>query len=324
MLTSKNLPNLNSAFAVITGSESIAAYPNLTEMYKYAKQFQKQKSSTLFKEAGSLNGMPQYKLSDCAQTLHNRLPYVMNAAWFHMPLRKHPLIECFLQMANMHGLLIPSYNFMNAAHHMLGHFQHAVATREFNRDLDAWNTSFQTSSRSLDSAFKMVFKESSGVELQEIVLYTNFATVNGSLQQFQENAMNCFLDMFNPVQHEQVLAIVTKTEFTRYNQLKIRFILLLKQEFIDDQSHALDSSCFSHFKDFVERNNSYFLLHENGFLNGFLYDNRICKNHSDFKEQLQRLKTYLVDTDVLFRVVDTNPTCKVLYIKDPKKNQEGI
>lgn len=324
MLTSKNLANLNLAITTATGSASIAAYPNLTDMCQFAKQLQKQNSSTLFKEVAPLNGIPQYKFSDCAQMLQSRLPYVMNAAWFYMPLRKHPLIECFLQIANTYGLLAPSYNFMNAAQQMLGHFQHAVATREFNQDLEAWEKSYQASSHSFDSALKMVFKLSSGVELQEIVFHTHLTMVNGALEQFQENATQCFLHLLNPVQHEQILAIVTKTELTRYGQLKIRFILLIKQDFIEDPSRALDPSCFSHFKHFVERNSSCSLLHENGFLNGFLYSNRICKNHPEFKEKLQRLKTYLVGTDALFRVVDTNPTCKVLYVKDPKKNQEAI
>lgn len=230
-------------------------------------------------------------------------------------LMLNPKLVLLLQLANQ---LQPLYNNPNGINlvnvfNSIGQFQCSQETRYFREMQESWDGPFKLCELEFNSAFKGIHKIANGFTCSEFVTTTNMSQVNSpQLNEFIESVTHEFI---KTIDSEKLLAIFLKKELGFNRQLKIRFIVLLRRDYIDDCLSSFDLSAFEKIKFTVEQAHGYQIFYDPSLLNGYMTTNIFHKKTQTFKEQMKQLMIYLVGTDSLYRIGCVEPTFSVLYTK---------
>ncbi|HHL1992076.1 hypothetical protein NQ659_12155 [Acinetobacter baumannii] len=110
-----------------------------------------------------------------------------------------------------------------------------------------------------------------------------------------------------------VCGVLVKQEITVNYQLICCYLVFTECQFINNPCSFTNLKFMEEAKRLVEPNGHNQVVLASNHLNGFLLSNRFIKKSSDFKEQMKRLKAYVVGTDKFIRVGGTHPTFKILF-----------
>jgi len=262
--------------------------------------------------------LPLQTLPENVDRLIKSMQWVHHLPWVNgvMNLMLHPQLNLCIELARRHGLIdqqqswrtdpIRGYNFIRE-------FQDLLLTRHFNELKEGWDYSHQFSEQELSNALKAVQKESNGFSFHEFISTIDSSQLHSpKLDQFIEDVKTGFINNLNS---EQVQAIFLKKEPLPNRQVKLRFIILFKRDFLDSPAHLTDLSFFEKIKLSVEQTHGYQFIYDPSLLNGYMQSHLFHKKTQSFKEQIKQLRAYLTGTDALYRIGCVEPTFDVLYAK---------
>ncbi|MDW5428770.1 hypothetical protein R7J51_20765, partial [Acinetobacter baumannii] len=115
--------------------------------------------------------------------------------------------------------------------------------------------------------------------------------------------------------NNDVIAVFSKWELTPQGQLALRLVFLLERQFIDDPIGLSDENAFVALQGNLEGLFNCKAYPVPMALNGFMQTNRFFKGDPKYKDLIKLLKTYLVGTDTILRIWDTQSGFDVLYSK---------
>lgn len=321
-----NTITIHQSLAAMTGSTLANHIPNIGDIVKHGKKAMKQKTfKTYIQIQDHENTQPVFTHTKLAQELINLDTGLNSSPFFNGQLlgcKLHPFVECLL--ATMSPLKNVSHqHFIDEKLVKECHlkFQLLTQTREFNEASTAWEASSASSEKQFDSLIKNTWKHVNGIEMLELTLSYPLQDVSPALRfSLQENFVDLdqikfIVSEIRKAESDRILAICSKLEMTIDQQLKLRLIILLEREFIDDPEGFGDPEFYPHLKHQFELNSVNKMNLETIPLNGFLLTNKFYKQLPLFKDQIQLMKAYLVGTETLLRVGGTEPTFKILYTK---------
>lgn len=301
MLTKANFPILNSAYICSTNARMANPHPSPTDLYQAILLLSKAKITR------NKYSNAQGNVSPIAQAIQT-LSWLNHAPWSNgniSPLNFHPLIS------------LGKYVYQNSSNveYFINKLQTHMQTRIFFESEENWVAAFKTYEQNFDNFFKKI-KNVSGFELQEFTL--ECSSIQSDTVQF-DNLIRLIDEKSSVLLHlsepENFLAIFLKKEPCLNQRMKIRLIVVLQKDFIDDPCGFSDSNFFESLKHTVESSSCHTLKHEELCLNGFLKINRFNKKSQHFKEQMKWLKGYLIGTDILYRMNELLPTFQIIYSK---------
>ncbi|WP_227505857.1 MULTISPECIES: hypothetical protein [Acinetobacter] len=243
-----------------------------------------------------------------------------------MNLMLHPKLHLCIELAKQYGLVGQYQQFSwrsdpVRAFNFIRHFQDLQQTHHFNELIEGWDYAHKFSDQELSSALKAVQKESNGFAFHEFISMMDSSQLNSpQLDQFIEDVKNGFI---NNLDGEQLLAIFLKKEPLLYKQMRLRFIVLTKRDFLDSPTHLTDLSFFEKIKLSVEQTHGYQIFYDPSLLNGYMQSHLFHKKTQSFREQIKQLRIYLTGTDALYRIGCVEPTFSVLYTKVKVQSLEG-
>ena len=262
--------------------------------------------------------LPPQTLPENVDRLIKSMQWVHHLPWVNgvMNLMLHPQLNLCIELARRHGLIdqqqswrtdpIRGYNF-------ICEFQGLLLTRHYNELKEGWDYAHQFSEQELSNALKAVQKESIGFSFHEFISTIDSSQLHSpKLDQFIEDVKTGFINNLNS---EQVLAIFLKKEPLPNRQMKLRFIILFKRDFLDSPAYLTDLSFFEKIKLSVEQTHGYQFIYDPSLLNGYMQSHLFHKKTQSFKEQIKQLRAYLTGTDALYRIGCVEPTFDVLYAK---------
>ena len=315
MFKKNDAPLLQSAYMSNT-AKTIQPHPSPVVIAQVSNELSKVRlpSQPVFPAYGLAHQSlpePTDKLIKSMQWVHY-LPWVSGA----MNLTLHPQLHLCIELAKRHGLVdqqlswgidpIRVYNFIRE-------FQDFQQTHHFNELKESWDHAHKFSDQALSNALKVVQKESNGFAFHEFISIMDSSQLHSTqLDQFIEDVKNGFI---NNLDGEQLMAIFLKKEPLINRQMRLRFIVLLKRDFLDSPAHLTDLSFFEKIKLFVEQTHGYQIFYDPSLMNGYMQSNLFHKKTQSFKEQIKQLRIYLTGTDALYRIGSVEPTFSVLYTK---------
>ncbi|MHA3079260.1 hypothetical protein [Acinetobacter sp. ANC 5502] len=301
MLTKANFSILNSAYIFSTNARMSSPHPSPTDIYQAILLLSKVKFKSKYLNA-------QGTVSPTTKAIQ-ALSWLNHTPWSNgniSPLTMHPLIS------------LGKYVYQNSSNieSFLKELQLTMQTRVFFEREENWKASFKTYEQAFDKCFKNIIKNVSGFELQEFTLESS-SIQNDSLQ--FDNLIKLIAEKSSTLIHEsepeKFLAIFLKKEPCLNQRMRVRLIVILQKDFIDDPYGFSDSHFFKSLKHTVESSSCYAIQHEMSCLNGFFRINRFNKKSQDFKEQMKWLKGYLIGTDILYRMNELQSTFQIIYSK---------
>ncbi|NNG77749.1 hypothetical protein HLH10_16150 [Acinetobacter sp. ANC 4277] len=314
MLTKSHLTMTNTAYFCSTGARLAPLHPSPVVIYQAASQLVKVSTKSIEK---ALNGS-NAPIMQAIQTL----PWLNNAPWFNGNMSNinfHPLITQFCNLAHQSypGSQAPSLT-INPSNviYMVEQLRFFIQTMHYGDSLEKWMAIFNLSKQALNETFRAIEKNVSGFELQDFCINYD-ASQNGSLQMEDlktliSNEIKLLLNQDGP---DKCLAILLKKEPCLNQRINLRYIVVLQKDFIDESIGFTDFGFFKILKNTVESNSCYTITYDTGLLNGFLANNRFSKKNPNYRERIKGLKTYLIGTDMLYRVDGLQPTFEVIYSK---------
>lgn len=246
----------------------------------------------------------------------------MNGRMMHAKMS--PFLEASSCFFNQSGLLyIPPNQELNQDFilNSLQYFNNSLLTREYDQQLNHWNEQFDEGEQQFDQFMKELKKAVKGYDMNEVVciyplnphLFSNVAF--SSQSNFSESIDGEITRLICKSTENAVCGVLVKREITVNYQLICRYLVFTECQFINDPCSFTNLKFMEEVKRLIEPNSHNQVVLPSNHLNGFLLSNRFIKKSSDFKEQMKRLKAYLVGTDKFIRVSGTHPTFKVLFSK---------
>ncbi|ABS90286.2 hypothetical protein ACX0AN_000304 [Acinetobacter baumannii] len=235
-----------------------------------------------------------------------------------------PFLEASSCFFNQSGLLfIPPNQELNQDFilNSIQYFNNSLLTREYDQQLNHWNEQFNEGEQRYDQFMKDLKKPLKGCDMNEVIcvyplnqhLFSNVAFSSQST--FSESIDGEITRLICQSKENAVCGVLVKREITVNYQLICRYLVFTECQFINDPCSFTNLRFMEEVKRLVEPNSQNQVVLASTPLNGFLLSNRFIKKSSDYKEQMKRLKTYVVGTDKFIRVGGTHPTFKVLFSK---------
>ncbi|MDC5546291.1 hypothetical protein OHX02_10515 [Acinetobacter baumannii] len=235
-----------------------------------------------------------------------------------------PFLEASSCFFNQSGLLSIPYNQELNQDFILKsiqYFNNSLLTREYDQQLNHWNEQFNEGEQQYDQFMKELKKGVKGCDMSEVVciyplnqyMFSNVAFSSQST--FSESIDGEITRLICQSKENAVCGVLVKREITVNYQLICRYLVFTECQFINDPCSFTNLQFMEEVKRLVEPNSHNQVVLASNPLNGFLLSNRFLKKSSDFKEQIKRLKAYVVGTDKLIRVGGVQPTFKVLFSK---------
>ncbi|MEW0892415.1 hypothetical protein AB0T03_08285 [Acinetobacter baumannii] len=201
------------------------------------------------------------------------------------------------------------------------YFNNSLLTREYDQQLNHWNEQFDEGEQQYDQFMKELKKGVKGYDMSEMVcvyplnqyMFSNVAFSSQST--FSESIDGEITRLICQSKENAVCGVLVKRELTVNYQLICRYLVFTECQFINDPCSFTNLRFMEEVKRLVEPNSHNQVVLASNPLNGFLLSNRFIKKSSDYKEQMKRLKAYVVGTDKFIRVGGTHPTFKVLFSK---------
>lgn len=321
-----NTTILNQALATMTSSTMANHIPNMGDLVKAAHKALKQRTFKIYTQIqDDENQQPGVMHTKFAQELITFHTGLNVSPFFNRQLlgcKQHPFAECF--SATMFPLKDISPKHLideNMVQKCFLEFQYFTQTRAFHAASTAWEAGSTSIAQEFDKLIKNTWKHVNGMEMLELTLSYPLEEVAPALRfSLQENFVDLdqiklIVSEIRKAESDRILAICSKLEMTVDQQLKLRLIILLEREFIDNPEGFNDPELYPRLKHQFELNSVNTMVLETIPLNGFLMSNKFHKQLPLFNDQIPLLKTYLVGTETLLRVGGIEPTFKVLYTK---------
>ncbi|EOE6708888.1 hypothetical protein I1W56_01230 [Acinetobacter baumannii] len=235
-----------------------------------------------------------------------------------------PFLEASSCFFNQSGLLSIPYNQELNQDFILKsiqYFNNSLLTREYDQQLNHWNEQFDEGEQQYDQFMKDLKKTIKGYDMNEVVcilplnqyMFSNVAFSSQST--FSESIDGEITRLICQSKENAVCGVMVKRELTVNYQLICRYLVFTECQFINDPCSFTNLRFMEEVKRLVEPNSHNQVVLASNSLNGFLLSNRFIKKSSDYKEQMKRLKAYVVGTDKFIRVGGTHPTFKILFSK---------
>ncbi|HFX6313569.1 TPA: hypothetical protein ACIFC2_002715 [Acinetobacter baumannii] len=236
----------------------------------------------------------------------------------------HPFLESFYHISQQSGLFYiqpnqePDQDFCL---NNLEQIKHYLLTRQYDQRFQDWNKQLLEPTAQVDDFIKGISKAASGYDLQEVVCYYPInqdmysSAAFTSQSDFAESMDTEITRLICQSEENAVLGVLVKSEVSIHYQLVRRFLIFTECQYIDDPSSFTNLEFMNEVRRLIEPNSLNRVVLACNHLNGFLSSNRFLKKSSDFKEQIKRLKAYVVGTDKFIRVGGVQPTFKVLFSK---------
>ncbi|MFW2023255.1 hypothetical protein [Acinetobacter baumannii] len=291
---------------------------------KSAKALGKSKTTSMFAKQKSQNSNGALSLSKPVELIRSIYPLVTGSPVTNgmLPVRLKPENELFIQFIKHTGPMVNGGIYCNDqsfSNQIMG-YQTVLNTRQFSEQLTAWNAEQVRTEELFDSTIKAITKDYSGFETHELYLLmlftlsanTTMYSKQQHLDQQKKDMIAIFLDESG---NNEILAVFSKWELTPQGQLALRLVFLLERQFIDDPVGLSDENTFMALQGNLED-----LFNCKAYpvpmpLNGFMQGNRFFKGDPKYKDLIKLLKTYLVGTDTILRIWDTQSGFDVLYSK---------
>ena len=246
----------------------------------------------------------------------------MNGRMMHAKMS--PFLEASSCFFNQSGLLFIPHNQELNQDFILSNiqlFNDSLLTRQYDEQVNHWNEQFNEGEQQYDQFIKKLKKGVKGCDMSEVVcilplnqyMFSNVAFSSQST--FSESIDGEITRLICQSKENAVCGVLVKREITVNYQLICRYLVFTECQFINDPCSFTNLRFMEEVKRLVEPNSHNQVVLASNPLNGFLLSNRFVKKSSDFKEQMKRLKAYVVGTDKFIRVGGTHPTFKVLFSK---------
>ncbi|EHU2457192.1 hypothetical protein A0170_RS10360 [Acinetobacter baumannii] len=289
-----------------------------------AKALGKSKTTSMFAKQKSQNSHGALSLSKPVELIRSMYPLVTGSPVTNgmLAVRLKPENELFIQfikqigpMVNV-GIYCDDQYFSNK---MTG-YQYTLNTRQVNEKSSAWDAEQVRIEELFDSTMKAIIKDNSGFETHELNLPMQFTlsanTTTYSKKQYLDQQKKDMIAVFlNESDNNDVIAVFSKWELTPQGQLALRLVFLLERQFIDDPIGLSDENAFVALQGNLEGLFNCKAYPVPMALNGFMQTNRFFKGDPKYKDLIKLLKTYLVGTDTILRIWDTQSGFDVLYSK---------
>ncbi|MFU8928202.1 hypothetical protein [Acinetobacter puyangensis] len=327
LLPKTDLPLAGKAYLHSTGANYAAPHPNVIDLQQATIMLSRTKTSPVSNTPSGAFYTPTQPspLDHGLYTLQNLnvCPWY-NGSMPHLNLSPE-MLKC-IDIANQHGIIYQP-NPMgiyapNGLKQFISQFQDSLLTRSISQSQKEWNEAFKSTAVSFDVTFKQLPKDVLGFEMSNFKLVTTSDQLGSP--QLDRAISAATHGIINTIDPNRLLTIFLKTEVNFYQQVKLRFIILLKRDYIDDPTVLSDFSLFEKLKLGIQQSSFYTINYEPVLLNGYLNNGLFHKNSATFKDQLKQLKVYLVGTDALFRVAGNKPTFEILYEKYKKTTTKGV
>lgn len=271
------------------------------------------------------DGQKRMYLNQAGHKLTSSMSIIKDSPYINgrmMHAKKHPFLEAISDFFNQSGFLyIPPNQELNENFilNKIQLFNNSLLTRQYDQQLNHWNKQFDEGEQQFNQFTKELNKAVKGYDMNEIVciyplnqhLFCNVAF--SSQSNFAESIDEEITRLICQSTENAVCGVVVKREITVNYELICRFLVFTECQFINDPCSFTNVEFMEKIKRLVEPNSHNQVILASAHLNGFLLSNRFIKKSSDFKEQMKRLKAYVVGTDKLIRVGGIEPTFKVLY-----------
>ena len=289
-----------------------------------AKALGKSKTTSMFAKQKSQNSNGALSLSKPVELIRSTYPLVTGSPVTNgmLPVRLKPENELFIQRIKQIGPMVNHGIYCNDQYfsEQIKSFQFALNTRQVNEESSAWDAEQVRTEELFDSTMKAITKDYSGFDTHELylpILFTLSAnTTMYSKQQYLDQQKKEMIAVFlKESGNNEILAVFSKWELTPQGQLVLRLVFLLERQFIDDPIGLSDENAFIALQGNLED-----LFNCKAYpvpmpLNGFMQTNRFFKGDPKCKDLIKLLKTYLVGTDSILRIWDTQSSFDVLYSK---------
>lgn len=291
---------------------------------KSAKALGKSKTTSMFAKQQSQNSNEALSLSKPVELIRSMYPLVTGSPVTNgrLPVRLRFENELFIQFIKQIGPMVNVGIYCNDqyfSNQIMG-YQYTLNTRQVNEESSAWDAEQARTEELFDSTMKTITKDYSGFETHELYLPMLFTlsanTTTYSKQQYLDQQKKDMIAAFlNECGSNEIFAVFSKWELTPQGQLALRLVFLLERQFIDDPVGLSNENAFIALQGNLEG-----LFNCKAYpvprpLNGFMPTNRFFKGDPKYKDLIKLLKTYLVGTDTILRIWDTQPTFDVLYSK---------
>lgn len=289
-----------------------------------AKALGKSKTTSMFAKQKSQNSNGALSLSKPVELIRSMYPLVTGSPVTNgmLAVRLKPENELFIQFIKQKGPMLYGGIYCHDqyfSNQMTG-YQYMLNTRQFNEELTAWNTEQARTEELFDSTMKALSKDYAGFETHELYLPMLFTlsanTPMYSKQQYLDQQKKDMIAIFlNEGGNKEIIAVFSKWELTPQGQLALKLLFLLERQFIDDPFGLSDENAFIALQGNLED-----LFNCKAYpvpmpLNGFMQTNRFFKDDPKYRDLIKLLKTYLVGTDTILRIWDTQSGFDVLYSK---------
>ncbi|PVZ86923.1 hypothetical protein C9426_14285 [Serratia sp. S1B] len=321
-----NTAQLDQALAISAGFMMANHMLTVGKILQFSKKAMKQKNFKIYTQTQQdEHTQPIDTYTKFAQDLKNLIAGFSFSPFHNGQLlgcRQYPLIECYLACtAPLNNINQNHYIDESMVQDCFLKFQYLTQTRDFYTVRTAWEANSASSEKQFDNLIKNTWKHVNGMEMLELTLSYPLQDIPAALRSsLRENFVNpdqieFIVNEIRKAESDRILAISSKLEMTIHNHLKLRLIIFLEREFIDDPEGFTDPQFYSRLKYQFELNSINTMTLETLPLNGFLMSNKLHKQLPLFKDQIQLIKVYLVGTETLLRVGGIEPTFSILYSK---------
>lgn len=291
---------------------------------KSAKALGKSKTTSMFAKQKSQDSNEALSLSKPVELIRSVYPLVTGSPVTNgmLSVRLKPENRLFIQFIKQMGPMLNGGIYCHDqyfSNQMMG-YQYTLNTRQFNEDLTAWNTEQARTEELFDSTMKALYKGCAGFETHELYLPMLFTlsanTPMYSKQQYLDQQKKEMIAIFlNEGGNNEIIAVFSKWELTPQGQLALRLVFLLERQFIDDPVGLSNDDVFKALQNNLEDLFNCKAYPVSMPLNGFMQTNHFFKSDPKCKDLIKLLKTYLVGTDTVLRIWDTQCGFDVLYSK---------
>ncbi|MFP5084418.1 hypothetical protein [Acinetobacter pittii] len=285
------------------------------------------KTKSIYSPQVDEDGHKRMCLNQSGHKVASTIPIIKDSPYINgrmMHAKMHPFLETISYFFNQSGFLyIPPNQELNQDFilNSIQYFNNSLLTREYDQQLNHWNEQFNEGEQKFDQFKKVLNKAVKGCDMNELIciyplnqhLFANVAF--SSQSDFAESMDKEITRLICQSKENAVCGVLVKREITVNYQLICRYLVFTECQFINDPCSFTNLKFMEEVKRLVEPNSHNQVVLASNPLNGFLLSNRFIKKSSDFKEQMKRLKAYVVGTDKFIRVGGTQPTFKVLFSK---------
>ncbi|MGQ0921536.1 hypothetical protein ACT44R_12890 [Acinetobacter baumannii] len=288
------------------------------------------KTKSVYSPQADEDGVKRMYLNQYGHKLVSTMPIIKDCPFINGRIahaKVHPFLEAIYPFLSQTGLIcIQPNQELNQSFILekIQQFLNYLLTRQYAQLIQDWNELLLEAKAQFDAYIKDLKKSVSGYDVHELVciypinqdMYPNAALANQS--DFAESMDKEITRFICQSEENKVCGVLVKRELTIHHQLVHRYLIFTECQYIDDPSSFTNLGFMEEVKHLIEPNSQNRVGLTPNHLNGFLLSNRFLKKSSDFKEQMKRLKAYVVSTDQFIRVGGTQPTFDILFSKAQK------